>query len=218
MGEIYKATNLVTGMSYIGQTTVGISKRRKSHERAARAGSESSLYFYNALRKYGSSSFEWSCLFKNVDISLLDEFEIDSISVYQTMHPLGYNLRDGGVIGRHTEESKRKIGLAHTGKIVSEETKERISQLHENRKRSIVAIDNQKEKMLQNWSSPEFQAKMKKSHEARKRTPKLTEYQVLVIKKRLSQGESKRSISNDMKIPVYTIRNIQTNKIWNNIP
>ena len=41
----------------------------------------------------------------------------------------------------HSEETKKKIGLAHKGKIVSQETRQKMSQAHKNRKPSKEHIE-----------------------------------------------------------------------------
>lgn len=51
-GIIYKATNLIDGKIYIGQTTRTLEKRRKEHEKP----SKHNYLFQRAIRKYGKAN------------------------------------------------------------------------------------------------------------------------------------------------------------------
>lgn len=98
MGIIYSARNLVNGKRYIGATTSArLATRRDNHLASARNGGGGR--FYAAIREFGASSFEWTAIFENVEGEELDELERESIQVYQTLHPDGYNLATGGVRG-----------------------------------------------------------------------------------------------------------------------
>ena len=91
---IYKATNKVTGKSYIGQT-IGYLSRRKYQHIYAVIKQNSQLYFHNAIRKYDPNNFEWSTIEKCSSQSELDEMEFHYIKQYNSKTPNGYNLTDG---------------------------------------------------------------------------------------------------------------------------
>ena len=55
---IYKATNKINGKVYIGQTINSLEHRKSGHEREARYQKETSVYFHNALLKYGFYNFK----------------------------------------------------------------------------------------------------------------------------------------------------------------
>lgn len=65
MTGIYKFTNIITGLSYIGQSK-NIQNRVKNHKWAAfnSSSSNKNYYcdFYKAIRKYGLDSFELDIL------------------------------------------------------------------------------------------------------------------------------------------------------------
>jgi len=126
MGIIYSARNIINGKRYIGQTGKTLEYRRKCHENDARREVVGCTAFYQALRKHGFHSFEWSIIFDGVDDEELDLFEIDAISVYRTIVPFGYNLREGGSRGKHSDATKRIIGNQHRGKTISDETREKL--------------------------------------------------------------------------------------------
>jgi group I intron endonuclease len=128
---IYKVTNKINGKVYIGQTTKSLDSRRKRHEWEYK-----NYCFPNALRKYGKENFIWEVLEHCDSKEELDEMEFHYIKQYNTLSPLGYNLTLGGegVVGNKcSEESRRKMSIAHTGIKMppfSEEHKRKISESH----------------------------------------------------------------------------------------
>jgi len=106
-----------TGKQYIGVTKKPISYRVNEHSHAETA-------IGRAIRKYGSKIM--IRILAAGEEEYIYDLEYAAIETFKTMAPCGYNLREGGFGGRHTEESKRKIAKANRGKIVSEQTRKRI--------------------------------------------------------------------------------------------
>lgn len=103
---IYCFENKINGKLYIGQAQ-DIRKRIQHH-----IASKDSLYFHNALRKYGYINFNIYILeFANLD--KLSELEIYYINKYNSFKD-GYNLTEGGE--------------GHRGRIITEEQKSVISE------------------------------------------------------------------------------------------
>ena len=121
---IYKATNLVNGNIYIGQTIKSLAQRKSAHIYDARNGS--SIYFARALRKYGFESFKWEAIQVCKDIDELNKQEVYYIALYDSFGS-GYNLTSGG-----------------EGCIVSDETKDRLRQI------SLNISDMTRQKMSKN--------------------------------------------------------------------
>lgn len=93
MNTIYKATNKVTGKSYIGFDSSWPKRKERHRENAEynRSGK-----FYDAIRKYGWETFEWSILYQSVDKQhTLNEMESHFIKQYDTFNN-GYNMTEGG--------------------------------------------------------------------------------------------------------------------------
>jgi group I intron endonuclease len=121
-GIIYSALNTINGKRYIGQTIQTLKSRRNAHLRKSSHNEK----FSQALKKY-RGWFLWIVLDTGSDQEELDTKEQFWIQHYGShLDDYGYNLQRGGQSGRHSDESKRKIGLAHKGKVVSDITRKRI--------------------------------------------------------------------------------------------
>lgn len=94
---IYCAKNIVNEKVYIGKS-VNIEKRWKDHKKGYNNpnASQYASYFYNALRKYGFDSFEFSVLEECTEDKLNDR-EIFWINKFQSNNrEYGYNTTNGG--------------------------------------------------------------------------------------------------------------------------
>ena len=89
-GIIYKSTNKINRMSYIGKTK-NLVNRRRCHESNC-----NDTYFQRAIQKYGKESFEWVILEECDTENELNEMEFHYIKQYNTFVPNGYNLTLGG--------------------------------------------------------------------------------------------------------------------------
>jgi group I intron endonuclease len=116
-GIIYKATNKVSGSSYIGRTTMSLNKRIRTHINAA-LRKQDSTYFHNALRKHSPENFKWNIIAECNSIEELNKVEIEMIEKYNTLKN-GYNLSLGGGSSagyKHTEEVMKKRSKMCKGK------------------------------------------------------------------------------------------------------
>lgn len=141
---IYKITNLVNGMVYIGQTIQSISTRWNEHT----AGGEGGFYLHNAIRKYGKDNFriEEICVaYTQTELDFLEVLFITAL--HSTDRSFGYNLRDGGSRGAHSLRSKQLMSIIAKGKPKSEEHKKNIGL-------------NSKE----NWQRQEYREKQLAAH------------------------------------------------------
>lgn len=127
MGIVYKATNKIDGTSYIGATRQSLRRRRNSHH-ASRQHYE--MPFVWALREYGRESFEWSVL-REVPDDLLFAAETNEIRSARSRGERLYNVHDGqgplGLTWSLSAEARARIGARHKGKIVSSETRAKLS-------------------------------------------------------------------------------------------
>ena len=129
---IYKITNAKNGKIYVGQTN-DYQSRVLSHLSALRNNRACNGYLQASFNKYGEENFIFSII-ERCDVDLLNEREeywILKLESYNRVIGYNLNLGGGGVRGFHlSDETKEKIRIANTGRIVSEETRKRIRENH----------------------------------------------------------------------------------------
>lgn len=123
-GIIYKATNLVNGKAYIGQTIRSIDERARQHINDAKAMKEN-FAFHSAIRKYGENNFRWEVIDTADTPDELNTKEVFWIKYFDSYikgeSRNGYNMTVGG-------DSLRGEDNPFYGKNHSDESRERISQ------------------------------------------------------------------------------------------
>lgn len=146
-GLIYMHTCIKNNKSYIGQTTKSMESRWKEH-----LYNKNKTKFSSALKKYNEKYWTHSILSYAKNKDDLDMLEIMFIEKYDTVKN-GYNIRDGGARGKlpdyvkeiisqkkrgvghpHTEDSKKKIKQALTGRSLSDSHKKSLSESKSGRK------------------------------------------------------------------------------------
>lgn len=141
---IYIIVNELDNSSYVGQTRQPFKKRYWHHLWKLKNGTHDNRYLQNAFNLYGEDNFKFKILEVTDDIDTLNELEVKYITYYRT-NTNCYNLQSGGQtvsnyertleirnsIGeknrinnlgkKHSEETKRKMSKARTGKYYNEE-------------------------------------------------------------------------------------------------
>lgn len=168
---IYKSTNMLSNMSYIGFDS-NWPRRKTQHEHSARSTSQ--YLFHKALRQEGTKNFKWEVLFEGDDKSLVLDAESFYISFFNTFGCNGYNANagGGGMAGRsHTSSSKSKISDSKRlssvkpwlGKQRSDDTKKKISE----KNKLYIQSEEQKQKnslaIKQKWQDPIWKQKVLES-------------------------------------------------------
>lgn len=126
MGIIYKITS-PSNRIYIGQTINSLEKRWKEHiEDAHRSYKNHCKVLNKAIRKYGHKNFiieiVEECEDKDLDLK-----EIEYIEKCNSQIPNGMNIKLGSSSGKHHDTTKKKISDFLKGRIISLETKEKLS-------------------------------------------------------------------------------------------
>lgn len=120
---IYKIENLVDGKVYIGQS-VNLQNRLTSHKSDLKHNRHHNTYLQHAYNKYGVENFDFSIIHE-CSIEELDELErYYIVDVYDsTNRDKGYNRENGGNLYKIVSpETKEKISIA--GKIRFKNPKE----------------------------------------------------------------------------------------------
>ena len=120
--EIYKITNIPNGKIYVGQAVSHILNHKRyrpyGHEgrfrchisEAFSTKKNQSHYLNNAIRKYGVTDFVVE-LIECCEVEKADEREIHYIKELNSLFPNGYNLKNGGSVFTHSDESKKRLSI-----------------------------------------------------------------------------------------------------------
>ena len=118
--EIYKIVNLSNNKIYVGQAVSHILNHKKyrpyGHEgrfrchisEAFSTKKNQSHYLNNSIRKYGVKDFVVE-LIECCEIKDADERETHYIKEFNSLYPNGYNLKNGGKVFTHSNESKKRV-------------------------------------------------------------------------------------------------------------
>jgi len=131
MFSIYKIVNKCNNKIYIGYSQRPTA-RWYEHKLFARRNKKGILY--DAMRKHGIENFVFEVIYQSLDEkyakTVMENYFIEE---YSSAVPCGYNIAPGGQGGairkgiKHSEETKQKISKAHKNKVLSEETRRKIS-------------------------------------------------------------------------------------------
>ena len=123
---VYKITNLISHIKqsndkfYIGITIQELKKRFEHHCKQGKR------HITNAIKKYGKNNFSVEIIDKANSITELKNKEIDYIKKLKPYY--NKTLGGDGIFGyKHSEESKRKIGLASKNRKATPETIKKMS-------------------------------------------------------------------------------------------
>lgn len=124
---IYAIKNNENGKLYIGQSS-NIHLRLKGHISALKMNRHNNMHLQRSWNKYGNDSFSFEII-ELCDVKDLDAREEHYINKYDSIKN-GYNIRPGGNCVRGwkmTEEQKKHLSIALTGREFSDEHKRNIS-------------------------------------------------------------------------------------------
>lgn len=118
---VYEIINKLNGKRYIGQTTSSLKDRFLAHCRNKK------VYFSKVLKEEGKENFfikELTLCNNRKEANILEEYYIN---LYNSFVPNGYNIRHGGINGKHADITKEKLVKLRTGSTASIKTKQKIS-------------------------------------------------------------------------------------------
>jgi len=175
---VYMHTNKINGKKYIGITCQGVERRWRNNG----SGYKNSIYFYNAIQKYGWENFNHKVLEEGLTKEYAESEEIRLIKEYKTTdRNNGYNIANGGKSnGMHSEETKKKMSEKvkqrdidysklskmweiNRNRTYTEEHKQNISKANKGKKRTEEHIENIRKSHLGYKQTEEQKAKISKS-------------------------------------------------------
>lgn len=152
---IYKATNLINGKCYIGQTRHSLERRKREHLIKAHQGINTHLY--QAIRKYGDDSFAWEIICTTKDKQTLNELETFYITKFDSIKH-GYNMVDGGDNNIMDIES---VKTKHDEIMRSDKVRKKISDSMKQYRKEHPFTDEHRRKLSErakgnhNWGNPD---------------------------------------------------------------
>ena len=108
--SIYKITNVFNDKVYVGQTWSTLAHRWGQHT----SGKKVCIKLCRALDKYGKSNFKIELITIAHTQEVANHWETYFIKRYDSIKN-GYNIREGGSRGKHSEETKIKMSAAAMG-------------------------------------------------------------------------------------------------------
>jgi group I intron endonuclease len=142
---VYKITNKINGMVYVGVTRKTIAQRWSAHMNAMRGKNQRILYV--AMREYGYENFTLEQIASAESIEELGRLEAHYIKDLNCYTPNGYNMTSGGFGSMgyvRTKECIAKLREAYKNrKPCSEETRLKLSIAAKGRKIPREAVERQ---------------------------------------------------------------------------
>jgi len=123
--QVYVYINEVNQKAYVGQTCLSLPERARTDGK----GYKRCVLFYRAIQKYGWCSFLPLTIKDNLSLEEADRMEREYITLLKSNDPaFGYNLKDGGSRGLHSESSKKKVSDAKKGVPKTEDHKRKLAE------------------------------------------------------------------------------------------
>lgn len=153
MGIIYKVTNKITGLIYIGKTKYSLCQRfcgiyNDFYGHYIAAFKNNCRYkFHNALRKYGKENFNIEIIDSTEDLIDLNKREIFWIGYYDSYNN-GYNMTPGGDSWTEYNKSLKgksldeRFGITKSTKIKQKISNTLMGHKHSNETKIKIGLGN----------------------------------------------------------------------------
>lgn len=226
---IYRITNVLNGMTYVGQTRMNFGDRWDSHRAMLRSGKHGNPFLQREWDTYGEDNFEFAVIHYEEDMDNLDPLEQEYIASYRDLG-LCLNILDGGKTypnqGKHlSEDTKRKIGeknRAHmTGRKASETTKQRMSESQKARFEKMTDDERAAygKVMSERTTGSRWSAEARAAFSERQRmnpnsASKFTAEKVLSVRQKAASGVPLEQLANEFNTTKAYIKSIVDRRRW----
>ena len=160
-----------------GKKYIGVTRCKPELRWGANGCNYKNPYMVNAIKKYGWDNITHEIVAENLTVDQASQMEVELIQKYNSADKrYGYNISLGGVENKIcSDQTKEKLRKANLGKVMSEESKKKISDFQRGQKRTDKTRCNMsiaQKKSFANGNnamhSPEARAKMAKKKKGRK--------------------------------------------------
>jgi group I intron endonuclease len=214
-GNIYKITNTINGLVYIGCTINSLSHRYNEHlYRCFKTDYKSKLY--NSIKKYGKENFVID-LIEECDLSIIYETEKKYIEKYDSYNNgLNSTIGGEGCLGYiHPPEIRKKIsentknGNSHKGKTYEELYGDRAEE------------EKMKRKLKSKWGDMTEEEKKKRIDSIRNGNRKKSKYNIELVKEIKQKIKEGVNIKELKKVYPQVYENffydLKNNRRWSDI-
>ncbi len=126
---LYLIRNKTNNKVYIGKTSEDPERRFYRHRHLAKQ--DRGFYLHSAISVHGEENFELIVLGSTNNEAEINDLERLGIEIFKsTDREFGYNGTCGGDGGPHTDDAKRKMSIAATGRVLDEKTRNKIRLAH----------------------------------------------------------------------------------------
>ncbi len=190
---VYMHTNKINNKAYIGITCQDVEDRWQNglgYLKKNKYGEYTQPAFARAIEKYGWDNFEHIIVFKDVNKSDACKYEKQLILLFKTQNRnYGYNISSGGDDGC-------------VGRIVSEETRARLSDAHKGKegpnKGKSFSDEHKQNLCIAFEHSPnrgdEWRNKLSESHKGKRASDE--------TKRRISEGHKGHQVSEETRVKI----------------
>lgn len=173
---IYCHTNKINNKKYVGQT-IDLKRRiglnGSGYLTKNKKGEYSQQVFARAILKYGWDNFETEILYQGLTEDEANELEKKTIKELNSLVTgWGYNIREGGSNSHLSEETKKKLSIAHSKENLSDEARRNIAKGQMGKKHS----EDTKRKMSEKRKGPNHP--MYGKHRTKETKEKLSRYNI----------------------------------------
>lgn len=220
-GIIYAAIHRESGTMYVGKTIKTLHERQRGHQRTIRRGIKT--YFYNAVRKHGWDAFDWYELERTIDLNEAEQFYI---AYFEWLGIDLYNMTPGGDgVQEHGDTYYAGVSLYWTDERRQQQA---LHMIKDNPMRDPEVVARARVSISHGCLN------VKKSQEHRYNIAKakmgslnpmygkrgsqignaLSKEKCLLIRERLTNGETVAGISRDLNVTRKIVRDIKNGVHW----